>query len=247
MIRSSQRGKRNVNCFQLEQCKHIKIASRRGNFSWWKNPTFVLLQGALPPGPPTGRCPCTLLGDSAAPDPLPSVGAFSPQCRLLSYILLLLQVFLTTRLTDYRLSAACWLKGLLKAVTWQSADSFFFEEFVFTITFNCMKQLNLFLLEQIPTISKTSEQTFLAMWSLGTQESKSASQVHASHVNTQTRPKIAEYRQCRPSRPFTPWFVRWRILTVTARGTLTTSFMTYHAIDLCYAVLFSLRKKKFPC
>ena len=46
------------------------------------------------------------------------------------------------------------------------------------------------------------------------------------------------------SKPFRPWFVRWRILTVTARGTLTTSFMTYHAIDLCYAVLFSLRKKK---
>ena len=105
--------------------KHIKIASRRGNFRWWKNPTFVLLQGALPPGPPTGRCPCAPLGDPAAPDPLLSVRAFSPQCRLLSYILLLLQIFLTTLLTDYRLSAACWLTGLLKAVTWQSADSFF--------------------------------------------------------------------------------------------------------------------------
>ena len=55
-----------------------------------------LLSIALSPGPLTGCCPCTQVGAWAAPRPLAWWGASGPQCRLLSLILLLLEIFLTT-------------------------------------------------------------------------------------------------------------------------------------------------------
>ena len=59
------------------------------------NIKFILLLGASPPGPPTGLCPCTLLGALATPRPLTCVGAFGPRSRLLSKYHRLLQILLT--------------------------------------------------------------------------------------------------------------------------------------------------------
>ena len=56
----------------------VSIALRRANFSQRENLKSVLLPGASPPGPPTGRCPCTLLGAWAAPRPLASWGPWAP-------------------------------------------------------------------------------------------------------------------------------------------------------------------------
>ena len=74
------------------------IAFRKGSFSKCENTKSILLPGALPPGPPTGRCPCTPLGASAAPRPLASGGVFDTTCHLLSIYLHLLKNFLTTLL-----------------------------------------------------------------------------------------------------------------------------------------------------
>ena len=56
---------------------------------------------------PTCTAPVPWWGPRQPPDPPPSVGAFGPQCSLLSYILLLLQIFLTT-LTHLKLESLCY-------------------------------------------------------------------------------------------------------------------------------------------
>ena len=68
---------------------------KESQFLAMSNIKFILLPGALPPGPPTGLCPCTPLGASAAPRPLTCVGAFGPHSRLLSKYHRLLQILLT--------------------------------------------------------------------------------------------------------------------------------------------------------
>ena len=83
-----------------------KISLRKGNFWYCQNVKFILLPGALPPGPPTGLCPCTPLGASAIPRPLVCVGASSPQSRLLEKYHCLLQILLTAlspRQSQYRI------------------------------------------------------------------------------------------------------------------------------------------------
>ena len=47
---------------QKQILRIVSIALRRANFSQRENLKSVLLLGALPPGPQTGRCPCTPLG-----------------------------------------------------------------------------------------------------------------------------------------------------------------------------------------
>ena len=42
------------------------------------NIKFILLPGALPPGPPMGLCPCTLLGLQPPPDPSLVWGPLAP-------------------------------------------------------------------------------------------------------------------------------------------------------------------------
>jgi len=57
----------------FQEVRLVRIPLRKGNFWQCQNVKFSLLLGALPPGPPTGICPCTLLGALAAPKP-PALG-----------------------------------------------------------------------------------------------------------------------------------------------------------------------------
>ena len=62
----------------------------------------------LHPWTPNGAPPLYPGGGLGGPQtPPPSVGAFGPQCGLLSYILLLLQIFFTT-LTHLKLESLCY-------------------------------------------------------------------------------------------------------------------------------------------
>ena len=70
-------------------------ADKESQFLAMSNIKFILLPGALPPGPPAGLCPCTPLGASAAPRPLTCVGAEGPHSCLLSKYHCLLQILLT--------------------------------------------------------------------------------------------------------------------------------------------------------
>ena len=56
----------------------VSIALRRANFSWCENLKSVLLPGALPPWPPTGRCPVPRWGPRRPPDPSPPGGPPAP-------------------------------------------------------------------------------------------------------------------------------------------------------------------------
>ena len=71
---------------------------KESQFLAMSNIRFILLPGASPPGPPTGLCPCTPLGASAAPRPLACLGTFGPHSRLLSKYHCLLQILLTALL-----------------------------------------------------------------------------------------------------------------------------------------------------
>ena len=77
----------------------VSFALRRANFSQHKNLKSILLLWPSPLGTPTGRCPCNPLGardpDPQTPSP-PAWGGSSPQCRLLTCILLPLEIILTS-------------------------------------------------------------------------------------------------------------------------------------------------------
>ena len=85
----------------MQTCKNC---FKERQFQLVEKPYMSFASGGFTPGPRTGHRPCTLVGASAAPRPPPSVGAFGPQCGLLSYILLLLQIFVTT-LTNLKLES----------------------------------------------------------------------------------------------------------------------------------------------
>ena len=73
----------------------VRISLRKSNFWQCQKVKLILPPGALPPGPPTGLCPCTPLGASSTPKPLACRGASSPHSCLLSKYLHPLQIVLT--------------------------------------------------------------------------------------------------------------------------------------------------------
>ena len=85
---------------------------KESQFLTMSNIKLILLPGALPPGPPTGLCPCTPLGVSAAPRPLTCVGAFGPHSRLLSKYHRLLQILLTALQLSMNMSFLSCLEGI---------------------------------------------------------------------------------------------------------------------------------------
>ena len=82
-------------CFISHPLQNLLRIDNESQFLAMSNIKFLLLPGASPPGPPTGLCPCTPLGVSAASRPLVCVGAFGPHSRLLSKYHRLLQILLT--------------------------------------------------------------------------------------------------------------------------------------------------------
>ena len=79
MIKSSQSGKRNVNCCQLVQT--YKNCFKERQFQLVEKPYIRFASGGLAPGPPTGHCPCTLVGALAAPRPPAQRGGLWPSVR----------------------------------------------------------------------------------------------------------------------------------------------------------------------
>ena len=98
-------GKRiTIDDKQLQRwAEHFREVLKESQFLAVSNVKFILLLGALPPGAPTGLCPCTLLGASAPPPrPLACAGAFGPRyphSHLLSKYHRLLQILLTALFT----------------------------------------------------------------------------------------------------------------------------------------------------
>ena len=82
------------------------------------NIKFILFPEALPPGPPTGLCPCTLLGASAAPRPLACLGAFGPHSCLLSKYHRLLQILFTALQRQIDSSWVYWTTLCQSSVDW---------------------------------------------------------------------------------------------------------------------------------
>ena len=90
--------KKMIDDFRSKQIlRVVSIALRRANFSQHKNLKSILLLRPSPLGTPTGRCPCNPLGardpDPKTPSP-PAWGASGPQCRVLTCILLPLEIIL---------------------------------------------------------------------------------------------------------------------------------------------------------
>ena len=84
---------------QKQILRVVSIALRRAIFSQHKNLKSILLPQPSPLGTLTGRCPCNPMGDrdpdTQTPSP-PAWGASCPQCRLLTCILLPLEIILTS-------------------------------------------------------------------------------------------------------------------------------------------------------
>ena len=80
--------------FYEKRVIHVELtALRKGSFSKCENTKSILLPGASPPGPPTGRCPCTPLGASAAPRPLASGVSPTPSAIYFLFISIYLKTF----------------------------------------------------------------------------------------------------------------------------------------------------------
>jgi len=90
----------------------VGISLRKGNFWQCQNVKLVLLPGVCPTGPPTGLCPCTPLGTSAVPRPLP-VGGPGPPAPIAVYFLHISAYF-----KSYNIDSPDWPKNILIEIYW---------------------------------------------------------------------------------------------------------------------------------